>query len=228
MRDRGSTRRCVRFLFGCRKLFRAERGVMRQSFVKRETEDHIAAFIAAVADRVFPFLLVIVVLLFGPGLAGREQNGFRIRGPGKGVYFFVTRGDGKGLAAVGRNQKELGDVFLLTFVFTLVLILARFSFVVARVGAIAGFGRIAFGKERDPLAIGRPLWRSVVARLRQLRQGAAGSAGSGSSIEPQIFAVNLLLPVGSLGLNDDRGAVRRNFHGRKANRVKEFVERNVG
>src|SRR5579862_809624 len=221
MRDRGSTRRCVRFLFGCRKLFRAERGVMRQSFVKRETEDHIAAFIAAVADRVFPFLLVIVVLLFGPGLAGREQNGFRIRGPGKGVYFFVTRGDGKGLAAVGRNQKELGDVLVFTFVF----ILARFSFVVARVGAIAGFGRIAFGKERDPLAIGRPLRRSVVARLRQLRQGAAGSRGS---IEPQVFAVNLLLPVGARGLNDHGGAVRRDRHRRKTHRVKEFVERNVG
>src|SRR5579862_6892902 len=159
MRDRGSTRRCVRFLFGCRKLFRAERGVMRQSFVKRETEDHIAAFIAAVADRVFPFLLVIVVLLFGPGLAGREQNGFRIRGPGKGVYFFVTRGDGKGLAAVGRNQKELGDVLVFTFVF----ILARFSFVVARVGAIAGFGRIAFGKERDPLGEIRKSWATSLS-----------------------------------------------------------------
>ena len=117
----------------------------------------------------------------------------------------------------GRNQKQLGDVFI--FVFVSAFASARCLSASASL-AIAGF---AFREERDPLAVGRPLRRAVVAGLRQLRQAAGGGP-----IEPEFLAEDLLLPVGLLGCDDDGVAVRRNFHRVEAHRVEEFIEREFG
>ena len=68
-------------------LFRTERGVACQGFVESDAENHVAALVAAVTDHVFPIFLVIVVLLLGPGLAGREIDCLRVARPGKGVDF---------------------------------------------------------------------------------------------------------------------------------------------
>jgi hypothetical protein len=76
--------------------------------VQRKAENCVAAFIAAIADDVFPVFLVIVGLFLGPGLTGGKIDGLGLAGPGEGVDLVFTRGDGKGLAAVGRDEKELG------------------------------------------------------------------------------------------------------------------------
>ena len=76
--------------------------------------------------------------------------------------FVLAGGDGKGLAAVRRNQKQLGGLFFF----------AVFSFAVFRIGIFA-LGNFALREKRDPLAVGRPLRRGVMTGLRQRRQTAA-------------------------------------------------------
>ena len=82
---------------------------------------------------------MIVVLLLGPGLTGREIYCLRIARPGKGVDFVLAVGDGKGLAAARRNQKQLGDIFLLITIF----VLAASSFGVSRVCIVCIFDSTA-------------------------------------------------------------------------------------
>jgi hypothetical protein len=47
-------------------------------------------------------------------------------------------------------------------------------------------------------------------------------------IEPEVAAENLLVPVGTLGADDDRVAVGRNLERGKVNRVEEIVECELG
>ena len=42
--------------------------------LESEAENHVAALVAAVTDYVLPIFFVIVGLLLGPGLAGRENK----------------------------------------------------------------------------------------------------------------------------------------------------------
>ena len=62
-----------------------------------------------------------------------------------------------------------------------------------------------------------------MAGLRQLRQAATRDP-----VEPELFAEDLLLPVGALRFDNYRVAIRRNFHRREANRVEEFIESELG
>ncbi len=59
--------------------------------------------------------------------------------------------------------------------------------------------------------------------LRQLGQAPARGA-----VEPEFFAEDLPIPVGSFRCDDDGVAIRRNFQRREAHRVEEFVERELG
>ncbi len=184
-----------------------------QGFIERDAENHVATLIAAVTDHVLPLFLVIVVLLLGPGLAGSEINCLRVLRPGEGVDFVGAGGDGKSLATAGRNQEQLGDVFI--FIFVCVFVVSR----------VCIFGRcdFSFRKKHDPLAVGRPLRRAVVAGLSQLRQAPVRGP-----VEPELFAEDLLLPVSAFRFDDDRVAIRRNFHRGEAHRVEEFVESELG
>ena len=58
--------------------------------------------------------------------------------------------------------------------------------------------------------------------------GQLGQTAGRDPIEPEIFAKDLLLPVGSFRSDDDGVAIRRNFQRVKAHRVEEFIERQLG
>jgi hypothetical protein len=183
----------------------AERSVVSQGLVEADAKDHVPAFIAAEADHVLPLFLMGVVLILGPGLASGKVDGLGIRGPGEGVHVVIARRDGKCLSAVWRNQKQLGDFLAL---------------VVARV-PVFSTSNPAFGEKRNPLPVGRPSRRTVVPGLRQLDQAPAVA---GDSVEPQIRAKDLLLPVSFLGVEYDRVAVGRKPHSSEADGIEEFVE----
>jgi hypothetical protein len=67
-----------------------------------------------------------------------------------------------------------------------------------------------------------------VSRLRQLNQIANRAALAIVVIKPEVGAEDLLVPVGALGRNDHRVAVRRNLNRGKADGVEELVERELG
>jgi hypothetical protein len=58
-----------------------------------------------------------------------------------------------------------------------------------------------------------------VARLRELEERFVVVA-----IEPEIGTKDLLIPVGSVGDDDDRIAIGREFNGAEADAVKEVIE----
>ena len=64
-----------------------------------------------------------------------------------------------------------------------------------------------------------------MAGLRQLNQGAGFAV---VVIEPEIFAEDLLVPVGAVGADDDGIAVGRNLERGEADGVEEFVEGEFG
>ena len=166
---------------------------------------------------------MIVVLLLGPGLAGREINCLRVAGPGKGVDFVLAGGDGKGLAAVGRNQEKLGDVFVFVIFICLV---------VCRSPSLASSASLALRLfvPRGTRSTGRraTIAASCRARIASTDQARRLASASRVAVEPEFFAEDLLLPVGSFRFDDYRVAVRRNFHRGEANRVEEFVESELG
>src|SRR6185503_18154305 len=143
---------------------------------------------------------------FAPGIAGGKIKCLRIGGPGEAVYFLRSAGHRKSLTTARINQVNLVDAFVF---FPGVLIVRVFS---------VGF---AIREERDPAAVRRPFRIGVMARLRELNQRAAGSV---VSVQPQIFAENLPVPIGAFSANYDRISVRRQFHRRKTDSVKELVE----
>ncbi len=65
-----------------------------------------------------------------------------------------------------------------------------------------------------------------MTRLRELSQSSV-TVGI-IAIEPEIFAEDTLVPVGTKCSNDYRAAIRRDFHVGEADEVKEFVEREPG
>ena len=55
-----------------------------------------------------------------------------------------------------------------------------------------------------------------------------GQAAGRDPIEPEIFAEDLLIPVGSFRSDDDGVAIRRNFQRVEAHRVEEFIQGELG
>jgi len=88
------------------------------------------------------------------------------------------------------------------------------------------FLRFPLRQKGNPTAIGGPLRLGVVTRLRELSQSSV-TVGI-IAIEPEIFAEDALVPVGTKGPNDYRAAVRGDFHVGEADKVKKFVERELG
>ena len=100
------------------------------------------------------------------------------------MHFLFALGHREGLAAIGRDEIDLGS-----FVF--------------RVGiGIVVFpgGQLALGEECNPSSVGGPLRLGIVAGLGQLNQRPCFAI---IVIEPEIAAENLLIPVGALGGEDD-------------------------
>ena len=94
----------------------------------------------------------------------------------------------------GRDHVELAYFFVAVFVVIV-------SAIVVGVGILFGRG-FAFGEERDPAAVGRPLGLGVVTGLGELNQSVG-------AVEPEIIAENFLIPVGALGGDHDGIAVGR-------------------
>ena len=189
-----------------------------------EREDGVAALGGAILHNIFPRFLVIVFLRLGPGLASGEVDRLRIGRPGEGVDIFFSLSHRESFAAVGRDEVNLGGGFVFR-VRTGVGVRIRIR------SGVTTFicGRLAFGEEGDPAAVGRPLGFGVVSRLRQLNQIARSSSAFGVVvIEPEIAAEDLLVPVGALGCDHNRVAVGRNLERREVDRVEELVERELG
>ena len=83
-RERARARAEVWILFGLSFFFVSFCGcgeVARNCAVHIHFENGVAAFSGAVLHDVFPLLLVIIFLSLAPGLAGREVDFLRVRGP---------------------------------------------------------------------------------------------------------------------------------------------------
>ena len=80
------------------------------------------------------------------------------------------------------------------------------------------------------MPVGRPLWLAVTSGLGKLSQRSAVGVVVGVviAIEPDIFAELAALPIGALSGDHDGMAVGRNLNISEADRVKEFVQRELG
>ena len=161
-------------------------------FLDTNAEDHVSAFVTPKANYILPIFFVRVILVLRPRFPGGEENGFRVRGPGKCVHFLFAGRDRKGFAAIGRNQIQLRNFF---------------PFVVSL--SVFPGSDLSLGDKCDPLAVGRPLRRTVMAGLRQLDQRAASAV---NSVKPQFGTEDLLVPVGFVGFEGNRVAVWRYSH----------------
>ena len=124
---------------------------------------------------------------------------------------FFSLGYGEGLAPMRRNQVELAD-----FVF-------RVGVGIGICVAALPCRVLALREEGDPFSIGGPLGVGVVSGLRELDERFAIV-----TIEPEVRAEDLLIPVSAIGDKDYRVAVGREFDGAEADRVEEVVEREFG
>ena len=103
------------------------------------------------------------------------------------MHFLGSAGDGKSLTTTRINQINLVNPFVF---------LARIIIGVIRFFSV-GF---SIGEKRDPASVGRPLRISIVTRLCQLNKR---SIVTGASVQPQILAENLPVPIGALGADYD-------------------------
>src|SRR5580704_18538863 len=87
-------------------------------------------------------------------------------------------------------------------------------------------GRIVFGfsvgEKCDPAAIGRPLRLAVMTGLGQLRESGA------IAIKPEVVTIDILVPIGALGLEYQRVPVGRKPQLGNIDRVEKLVEREFG
>jgi len=111
------------------------------------------------------------------------------------VDFLIARGDGDGLAAVGRDEKELGHVFVFIFVSVFALLRAAFVAVFFLPSSASGSAASALRSERKAIhwPSGDHCGRSR-ARIASRHETAGCRA-----IEPELFAEDLLVPVGPFG-----------------------------
>src|SRR6202008_1675281 len=129
-----------------------------------------------------------------PGSAGGEIDRLRIRGPGEGVNFFLAERNGKRLAAVGRNEIDLGSG------------LVRGGFAVVVVTPILSACKSALRKKGDPAAVRGPERSRVLPRLGEARERAVRGVAP-VAVEPEIGLEDLTIPVCALGGDDDRVSV---------------------
>ena len=132
--------------FALLRLLGAELDLASQGVGDFDARDHVAAFLLAVADYIFPVVLVFVFLLGGPRDAGGEVECLRIGAPGKRVNVFGAASDGERFPTIDRDEIEVGSAFL---AFMVVIWIVRLS--------------VAVGEEGDPPAVGRPLGIRVVS-----------------------------------------------------------------
>ena len=67
-----------------------------------------------------------------------------------------------------------------------------------------------------------------MSRLRQLDQIRGGWVPVSDPVKPEIFAEDLLLPIGSFGRDNDGVAIGRNRYSIEADRVEEIVDCELG
>src|ERR1700691_5439489 len=139
-----------------------------------------------------------------PGNAGREVEGVRVRRPGENVNAFIPCGHREGFTSRRRDEIKLRRPV---------------TGIVTRIIPV-----FSLGKKCDPAAIGGPLRRIVVTGLCQLRE----RAGAPIAIEPKVVAIDALAPIRALSLKYERVPVGRKLQVGYIDRIKEFVERQLG